>query len=341
MKNLNPLNKLIFLINNVFALLFLASFAIPYISPRSFPLLSILSLAVPLLIFILVGFMLYWLLTGLKKQFLLSFFCLLLAVGFSYFPYKFKEHKVISGNSFSVMSFNVRIFNRYQWIEDDTIPEQIVRFIDDNDPDILSLQEYAPLEEIASRYAYKYEEVKGRRYPYGMGIFSKYPILKKGSLDFEDSNNNAIFIDILKGNDTLRIYNLHLESFGIKTDSLNISGINEKDSRKLFKRLTASFVKQQSQVEEFNAHRSNCPHALILCGDFNNTFYSWAYKKIQDDLNDSFVQAGKGFGKTYSFNGYPLRIDFILSDPKFKVNEHRNFEIRLSDHEPILARLSY
>jgi len=340
MKDLKPLHKLAFFLNNIFALLFLASFAIPYVSPESFPLLSVLSLAVPLIVFIHIGFVLYWWLVGFKRQFLLSFFCLLLAVGFSYFPYKFKDHTVVSGNSISVMSYNVRIFNRYDWIEDPEVPNKISRFVRDNDPDILALQEYAPLKEIASEFDYKYEEVKGRRSPYGMGIFTKYPIVRSGDLDFENSTNNAIFIDILMRSDTVRIYNVHLESFGIKTDSLNISGINEKDSRKLIKRLKGSFVKQQHQVERLIEHQMSCPYPIILCGDFNNTYYSWAYRNLKNDLKDSFVEAGKGFGKTYSLNGYPLRIDFILPDSRFKVNEHQNFEIALSDHEPILVKLS-
>ena len=340
MKDLKPIHKLVFFLNNIFALLFLASFAIPYVSPESFPLLSVLSLAVPLIVFIHIGFVLFWLLSGLKRQFLLSFFCLLLAVGFLYFPYKFKDRTVISGNSISVMSYNVRIFNRYDWIEDPDVPEKISRFIHDKNPDILALQEYAPREEIASEYDYKYEEVKGRRSPYGMGIFSKFPIVRSGNLDFENSTNNAIFIDVLMSSDTVRIYNVHLESFGIKTDSLNISGINEKDSRKLIKRLKGSFIKQQHQVERLREHQLNCPYPIILCGDFNNTYYSWAYRNLKNDLDDSFVQAGKGFGKTYSLNGYPLRIDFVLPDSSFKVNEHRNFEIGLSDHEPILVMLS-
>ena len=79
----------------------------------------------------------------------------------------------------------------------------------------------------------------------------------------------------------------------------------------------------------------------IKCGDFNNTAYSWAYHKLKDDLRDTYLTSGKGFGETYSFNKYPLRIDFILSDKKFKINSHQNFDIRLSDHEPIMARLSY
>lgn len=340
MKDLSPLNKLIFLLNNLFALLFLASFAIPHIAPQKFPLLAILSLAVPLIIFIHLVFLVYWVLLGFRRQLFLSLLCLLLALGFSYFPYKFKENKVISGGSFSVMSYNVRLFNRYDWIKNEKVPDRIAEFVEEQDPDILTLQEYAPLKSVSGQFAFKYEEIEGDRSPYGMGIFSKYPIINRGSLDFDNSANNAIFVDILRNDDTLRIYNVHLESLGVKPDSLHISGMNEKDSRKLIRRLTGSFIKQQAQVEKFMEHRRNCPHPVILCGDFNNTFYSWAYTNLKGDLNDSFVEAGKGFGKTYSFNGYPLRIDFILSDPMFRINEHNNFEIGLSDHEPVSTRLS-
>ena len=141
-------------------------------------------------------------------------------------------------------------------------------------------------------------------------------------------------------NDTLRIYNVHLESFGIKPDSVDLN-LDEKQSKKLIFRLKKAFSKQQEQVEKFLEHKNTCRHKTIISGDFNNTAFSWAYSKLKSELNDTFIESGKGFGKTYSFNTYPLRIDFILSDPHFKVNQHINYEVKLSDHEPVMARLSY
>jgi len=338
MKNLSFINKLMFIINNIFALLFLASFAIPFISPKTLPVLSVLSLAVPLLLFIHVLFILYWWLVGVKKQFLLSALCILLAIFFSYFPYKFSEKNVISGNNFSVMNYNVRLFNKYQWIEDDNIPQKISEFIKHNNSDILTLQELYPSTDINIDYPYKYIEYRGNKKNFGQAIYSKYKIINKGSLDFTHSNNNAIFADILRGNDTIRIYNLHLESLGIIP---NKDYLGEKDSEKMIKRLSNSFVKQQDQVEKFNTHRDQCKYKIIISGDFNNTAYSWAYHKIKSDLKDTFIESGKGFGKTYDFNKYPLRIDFILVDEYFKVNKHKNFDVKYSDHFPIIAKLSF
>ena len=52
---------------------------------------------------------------------------------------------------------------------------------------------------------------------------------------------------------------------------------------------------------------------------------------------DAFAKAGTGTGKTFTFDFLPLRIDFVLADPVFEVTQFKNYEIYLSDHEPIMA----
>lgn len=336
MKKLSFLNKIVYLFNNIFALLLFLSITIPYIKPQSFPLISILSLTVPILIFSHLIFIVYWILSGVKKQFILSALCILLTIFFSYFPYKFNGKIIKEDNSFTIMNYNVHLFNVYGSLENDSIPLKISEFVSQNNPDIITFQEYADEEINLFDFPYKYIEL-GHKKKFGQAIFSKYRIIKKGSLQFENSFNNAIFVDIIKQNDTIRIYNLHLESFGIEIENINL---NENESKRILHRLSKSFGKQQGQVEKFISHRENCNYKIITCGDFNNTAYSWAYRNIRGNSNDTFLEAGKGFGETYTFQHYPLRIDFILVDKKIKVNEHRNFKVNLSDHEPILAKLS-
>ncbi|RUA06362.1 MAG: endonuclease [Flavobacteriia bacterium] len=338
MKNLSFINKIIYLINNIFALLFLASFAIPHIAPKTFPLLSVLSLAVPFLILIHVIFIIYWWIIGVKKQFLLSALCIALAVLFSYFPYKFSSKKVVSGDDLAVMSYNVRMFNRYNWIDTKDVPGKINDFVKKADPDILSVQEYYVIDGFKIDYPYKYTVLDEKKHNTGQAIFSKFRIINKGSLGFKNSNNNAIFIDVIKGADTIRIYNIHLETTGIKpSDEL----IGEEESKRLIGRISKSFVKQQDQVEKIRTHKNNCTYKVIITGDFNNTAYSWAYHHIKGDMKDSFLEAGEGFGGTYNFHKYPLRIDFILVDKKFNVNQFTNFDEGFSDHLPIMARISH
>ena len=337
MKNLSAFQKIIFFINNIFAVLLVLALLIPYMEPKVFPEISVLSLAAPVLLFIHVLFIAFWILFGFKKQFLLSAFCVLLSITFSYFPYKFSRTVTETSNSFKVMSYNVRNFNRYLWINDKNIPHKISQFILENDPDILSFQEYYSSKETELNFPYHYLEFKGEKNKTGQAIFSKYKIINQGSLNFKKSRNNAIFIDVLKGSDTFRIYNIHLESLGIRPDSVYLS---EQNSKRLLFRLSESFVKQQAQVEQFVQHKNQCKSDIIICGDFNNTAYSWAYDKIKGDFKDTFLEAGKGFGKTYTLKTYPLRIDFILVGEKFHIDEHENFRVNFSDHEPILAKLS-
>lgn len=239
------------------------------------------------------------------------------------------------------MNYNVRLFNRYQWIENKSIPEEISNFINQNELNILALQEFYPSDSLSFDFPYKYVEFKGKKKDFGQAIYSKYKIVNQGSLNFKGSSNNAIFIDIIKNSDTVRIYNLHFESLGVQTKNVDLDNLDEQNSKRLLKRLTTAFTKQQDQVEQFLDHKKDCNYKIIICGDFNNTAYSWAYHQVKDNFKDTFLEAGKGFGKTFSFNKYPLRIDFILVDEKFNVNQHQNFNIKLSDHEPVLAKISY
>ena len=71
MKKLSLLDKLISVINAVLATLLLLSYIVPYISPKTIPLISLVSLAVPFLIIANTLFLIYWVLK-LKKQFALS-----------------------------------------------------------------------------------------------------------------------------------------------------------------------------------------------------------------------------------------------------------------------------
>ena len=79
----------------------------------------------------------------------------------------------------------------------------------------------------------------------------------------------------------------------------------------------------------------------IICGDFNNTAYSWAYRKLSKNKKDAFVEAGFGMGKSFRYI-YPMRIDFILTDEKATVNQFKTFsKIKYSDHYPILTRIHW
>lgn len=330
------LNKIVFFLNSLAATMLLLAYVLPYVEPKKFAFLSVLSLSVPFLIILNILFLIYWLLQ-VKKQLLLSL--IILFVGFIFLSplYKFSSSKNIEDeNNIKVMNYNVRLFNVFKWIKEDNVDQKIVDFINEKQPDILSIQEYRRDEDINLSGYEKFEVISGQKVKNGQAIFSKFPIINSGSIEFPNSFNNAIYVDIVKNKDTIRVYNVHLQS--MKIDA-NADALKNETSENLYRRVSKTFTMQQLQAEQFLEHKSECPYKMIICGDFNNTAYSYVYKEIKGDLQDAFVEAGNAFGRTYDIRFFPVRIDFLLVDDAFEVNSFKTFDVVLSDHYPIMAKV--
>ena len=340
MKNLTLFNKLIFLINSVLALLLLLSFGLSYVPPKSFTLLSTLSLTVPFLIVLNILFAVYWLIK-LKKQVILSLLVLVLGYNQVISFYKFPSESVSkSKDTFSVMSYNVRLFNLYNWIDDKTIPIKIQEFITEESPNILCFQEYDSSSDLDFKsYTYQHQTNASKNKKSELAIFSTYKILKSGFIDFPNSANSAIFADILIKSDTIRVYNAHLQSTGIDAN-MDVETLDSEQSNKLLNRLGITFKAQQYQAELVANHVAKSPYKVLICGDFNNTIYSYVYRILKGDLMDAFEASGSGFGKTFDFKYFPFRIDFILADQSFITVNFKNYRIPYSDHFPIRSEFS-
>lgn len=335
MKELSWFNKIVFTINIVLVFLLLIACAVPYISSEKFSFLSFLSLAVPFLVGSNLVFLMYWIIRK-KRQLWLSFFVLIfgyIVLG-TFVSFNFSEEKVLEEN-LSVMSYNVRGFNKNRELDNPSVFEDVKSLIDKEDPDIICFQEVGYLRRKEyTKYPYKFLKYINNPGKVLLGIFSKYPIVKSDLIDFPETSNNAAYADILYKKDTIRIYNLHLQSLKINPDP---QILQKEPSDKLFKRLTKSFQKQQKQAKIIKKHCESTPYKKILCGDFNNTQFSSTYYTIKGDMQDTFVAKGSGYGTTYNFLSIPIRIDFILADQAFEVKVHKNYDDKLSDHYPVMA----
>lgn len=335
-----------FLLNVVLTVSTFIAYALPFLAPNVFPILSVLTLFMPLF-FILNGlFFIYW---GIqfKKRMILSGMVLLMGITFINKFYKFSAKDYSdTENDFTVMSYNVRLFNVFKWLDRDDVPANILAFINDKNPDILCIQEFSNSANIDLKvYRHRYIFMEGNKIKTGQAIFSKFPIIDQGNIVFPNSNNNVVFADIKKGKDIIRVYNMHLQSIKISPDvneiNENIDAIDQGKSQKLFNRISKAFKKQQQQAEMIKEHKKNCSYPIIICGDLNNSAFSYVYRNIKGKLKDAFEEAGKGFGPTYKFRYYPARIDYVLADDKMTVKKFESFpEFENSDHYPIMAKLS-
>jgi endonuclease/exonuclease/phosphatase family metal-dependent hydrolase len=336
-----------FFLNIVLTVSTFIAYILPFLAPNIFPLLSVLTLFMPLF-FILNGlFFMYW---GIqfKKRMILAGLVLLMGITFINKFYKFSAKDFPEDEKdFTVMSYNVRLFNVFKWLNRDDVPNNILAFINDKNPDVLCIQEYSNSANIDLKvYRHKYIKMEGDQIKTGQAIFSKFPILNQGNIAFPNSNNNVVFVDIKKGKDVIRVYNMHLQSIRISPDvneiNENIDVISHQGkSQRLFSRISKAFKQQQQQAEIIKEHKKDCSYPIILCGDMNNSAFSYVYRNIKGKLNDSFEEAGKGFGATYKFRYYPARIDYIFADENMAVKKFESFsDFENSDHYPIMAEFA-
>ena len=341
MKNLNWVDKVIYFLNIIFALLLLIGYGLRYFSPIHFPELASVGLGLPVLLLINSLFLIYWLLK-LKKQILLSF--IIIALG-----YDVITNMIVFGNrpksgieSIQLMSFNVRHFNIFKWLDKENIPQKIEDFILAESPDIIGFQDFYENPDLNLDNYYKDKFIKHQKNQEhnGLAIYSKYPIANTGSLDFQHTTNNIIYADIVKDEDTIRFYNVHFESLKLKSD---VNSFRSEDQKKLIGRIGAAFKKQIQQFHLLQESLADTPYPTVIAGDINNTSYSYLYDQlIMEGYKDAFIERGNGYGKTFDFDFIPLRIDVILTEKKLiQVVDFKNHDVKLSDHYPVSAFLAF
>jgi endonuclease/exonuclease/phosphatase family metal-dependent hydrolase len=144
-------------------------------------------------------------------------------------------------------------------------------------------------------------------------------------------------VDVLKGKDTIRVYNMHLQSLSLEEEEIKVSS----NILTLLKKLKEGSIQRSRQVQILDEHIKKCPYTTIfVCGDLNDTPYSYSYQALKEKFNNSFEEGGEGFGFTYNGKLF-LRIDNQFASKNVKVSSFKvHKEIRYSDHFPIEGRYS-
>lgn len=260
-----------------------------------------------------------------------------------------------------VTSYNCMLFDLYNWTKNKENRNKILTNLAEINPDILCLQEFYTSEELNdynnidtlkrilnTRYFHGEYTTTMRKYDHwGIATFSKYPIINQGKLMFDTKSNNiCIYTDVLINKDTLRIYNLHLQSISFsKGDNKFLEDfISENDTKdevangkNILRRLKRAFLKRTKQVEMIAMHIKTCKYKIILCGDFNDTGASYTYEKLSKNLQDAFIEKGLGFGRTYAGKWPQFRIDYILHSYGLKCSAYKRSSETFTDHYPITA----
>jgi endonuclease/exonuclease/phosphatase family metal-dependent hydrolase len=140
---------------------------------------------------------------------------------------------------------------------------------------------------------------------------------------------------------------MHLQSIAFSKDDYKYADDLKNDveaedmarSKNILKRLKRAFIKRSKQADLIAASIKSCTYPVIVCGDFNDTPASYAYKTIRGNLLDSFIESGNGLGRSYIGKFPSFRIDYILHSDKFEAHDFITIREELSDHFPIVTSL--
>lgn len=341
-----------------------ADFA-PYVSPaRAWPM-AFLGLSQPAFVIINFLFLLYWILRR-KRQLYYTLFALLLSmVHFS------KQYQVSIGeqdpapeSAFKLMSWNVKLFDLYNWSGNKETRSKMFDLIKQQDAAILCLQEFYSedtgafrnLDTLQSLMNYPYESeaytiTLRKTDHWGVATFSRFPIINEGKIVFNNrSNNICLYSDLVIKGDTIRVYNMHLQSinFGyadIRFVETMLSKEEAEDeienSKSILRRMKRAYARRAEQANAIALHMQSCPYPMIICGDFNDTPVSYTYRMLSENMNDAFRESGSGFGKTF-VNPLPIpRIDYIFHSPALQSWEFNTIlTTGMSDHYPICCKIA-
>lgn len=361
-KELSWFNKLMLWLNYIAIICLVFSYCARFINPQAFWLLAFFGIAYPVTFCLNLFFVLYWLIQW--KPIALWSFIVICSGWNTFFAYVQIDFSSEAPNNkdIKVMSYNCQLFDLYNWSHNSESRSTIFNMLSDENPDILCLQEYYTSEDpddfnntdtltrfLKTKYSHiEYTTTMRKNDHWGIATFTKYPIVRKGKINFNTRwNNSCIYTDVLINKDTVRIYNMHLASlhFGKEEYKFINDIIEEKEteevegSKNILRLLKRAFIVRSKQAAMVAEHISECKYKIILCGDFNDTPSSFAYRKVKGDLNDAFTESGRGTSSTYAGKIPFQRIDYILHDDNFSSYNYTKQTETITDHYAISCYL--
>ena len=276
----------------------------------------------------------------------------------------------------ALLSANVHIFNLYPQLRDSnsTSSRGFINWLRTSPADVLCLQEYynEPHGSKGDGDLFRTADQLGPRSgrqafistslinfigaEFGMAIFSRFPIVRHGSIAFGRlTQNHAMWADVVRPAarsgrgraDTIRVFNVHFQSMNmadadLATATESRAGLRQK-APNLLRRFRKGALARGAQVDTVLARVVRSPYPVLLAGDTNDLPYSYTYDQLASHLQNAWASVGLGIGATYNGRLPGLRIDQQFASPQWEVRGCRvHQELKWSDHFPVegLYRLS-
>lgn len=339
----------------------------PYVSQADFWPLSFLSLGFVFIAIPMFAVTIFWLFKNVRIGLV---FILILLFGYrnlaALYAFNFSSFQPAKKEgSLRILDWNARRFvengKKYDWPY--AVRRKMFAFIKEMDPDVILMQEFVEMQgkdyysnlklfdSLGYKYSYFPKDDHQVRHDlistFGSIIISKTPITDTQRYLFPSSNIEGIVMgDIEYNGKKIRLATMHLASLalGAPDDRGEFYGRVDKNfllRRTRMQNLKYNDILHAEQAAFVRALLDESPHPVILSGDFNSVPGSYTYHKVKGDMKDSFIEKGYGFGRTFSGLSPTLRIDYILVDKSFKVEQYTSPALYLSDHFPVVADVKW
>lgn len=367
--------KAVFVIGVMYTILYLLGCCTPYVSPITWSYFSFFSLLFPILF---AGMLLWLLIVFVFYKKYRWVFTIVLLLGFKNISACFglniaKDYKQEkNASTIRVLSWNVQDFIDSQIYTDTpgNARRDIIAFIKNTNADVLCIQDFTQRESPAFKNSIQ-DVINACNYPYyffscdytrkdgdiitkyGTGIFSKFPITDSGRHVYKGRKvaESLAYADLKINNDTLRVFNTHLQSMYLKLqwtpelqtdDFLNddmefLKSTNNRYDQRI-KRYDARHTLQANMIKPI-LNSSKYPY--IFCADLNSVPSSYTYHTIQKGLTDAFTAKGFGLGGTYDGFSPTLRIDVVFMSQQLKPVQYFSPRLHASDHFPIVTDVQF
>lgn len=345
-------------------------YLVPYANQSYFWFLNLVALSLPYLLLLQFAFIIFWLLAKPRLVWI-PLLTIVLAWGLLDSLLSFhapEREQQLEAGQFRVASWNVHLFDFYE--NRGQLDPRMLQKAKSLAADILCVQELVfsldtsstmSLQGLKKRLGYPYVVAgndrafgvhtnintrKEKYFPFCIAIFSRYPIVRWQRVQsLREYNHTFIWADVAMGTDTVRVFNVHLQSMHfVRNDYDLIENIDRVDvevvkrqGRNILRKMRNANLLRSQQVQDVKREILKSPYPVLLTGDFNDVPNSYSHQVIAAELSDAFAEKGWGLGRTFQFLSPTLRIDYIFYGQPLQLVRFLQYNWDHSDHKPLTA----
>ena len=359
--------KFVISANFLAVVLFLLSCLTPLLHPQQWWWVSLLGLAFPFFLLVVICFLVGWLVMLKFRLTLISLCALVLGyknigvfIAF-HAPSTFaitKDPKTIRVVSWNVARFIELKRNNNQG---SITRKKMMALLAEQQADVLCLQEFYTSDnpsyydniatirqELGYPYYYLSKDLDGDSTYYTSVIFSRYPLVDSGMVRFPRPSQPEVLLqaDLQTADGIIRVFTTHLQSQRFdKQDYQRMEKIREREDSMFYHfipivgKVKKGLVIRSQQADMIASLLADSPHPVVLAADLNDVPNSYTYFTVRGSLQDAFLEKGSGIGRTYRGLSPTLRIDYIFADRRLKVKQFTRVKKDYSDHYMLVTDL--